>query len=161
MISFYQVELFKSVLFGFYQVMLCIPFEMWSYSSISLFLSVLLPSLLWPCMFLFYPFSYPSLYHSYPLYHSIHPFLLIAFPHNTALFYLPSLPSFYLLSLIPSHPPANFPTVPFPTSSFLSISPLIYLSCWAPTRSDASPCVYAACVLFVSPTCHSVTHCFV
>lgn len=101
---------FKSVLFGFYQVMLCIP---WSYSSISLFLSVLLPSLLWPCMFLFYPFSYPSLYHSYPLYHSIHPFLLIAFPHiQLCSIYHRCLVSIFFLSSLHSLQPIS-PQSPF------------------------------------------------
>lgn len=69
---------------------------------------------------------------------------------SAALFYLPSLSTFHLLSLIPSRPPANFPTVPFPTSSFLSVSLLIYLSCWACTRSDALPlCLCCMCVICI------------
>lgn len=52
--------------------------------------------------------------------------------------------------LIPSRPQANFPTVPFPTSSFLSPSLLIYLSCWAPARSDALPlCLCCMCVICI------------
>lgn len=48
-------------------------------------------------------------------------------------------------------PPANLPTLPFfTTSSFLSLSPLIYLSRWAPTRSDALPlCLCCMCVIWI------------
>lgn len=118
---------------------------------------------------LFDPPSFVSSSPAFTLYAAVILFIIPSRPPlfhcistSTALFCLPSLPSFYLLSHIPSRPPANFPTVPFPTSSFLSISPLIYLSCWARTRSDALPlCLCCMCVLFVSPTCHSETHCFV
>lgn len=38
----------------------------------------------------------------------------------------------------------------FTTSSFLSLSPLIYLSRWAPTRSDALPlCLCCMCVIWI------------
>lgn len=86
----------------------------------------------------------------YPLYDYIHPVPPIASAH-LALFYLPFLPSFYLLSLIPSHPQANFPTVPFPTSSFLSISPLIYLSCWAPYTVWCPPSMFMLYVCYLYP----------
>lgn len=50
-------------------------------------------------------------------------------------------------------PPANLPRVPFfffTTSSFLSLSPLIYLSRWAATRSDALPlCLCCVCVICI------------
>jgi len=133
-----------------YLVTLHIPLEsMWSFFSVSLLLSI-------PFTSLFVLVSY---------------FILLAFPLHSIviLFIIPStlfLPlhlhiyssvlftvaAWFLssLTLIPSRPPANFPTAPFPTSSFLSVSPLIYLSCWAPTWSDALPlCLCCMCVICI------------
>lgn len=70
---------------------------------------------------------------------------------------------FTALVLLPVHTVQPiFLTVSFPTSSFCSISPCDLPSMVPPTLPAPPPpnCVYAACVLFVSSTCHSETHCF-
>lgn len=72
---------------------------------------------------------------------------------------------FTALVLLPVHTVQPiFLTVSFPTSSFCSISQCDLPSMVPPCTLPAPPspnCVYAACVLFVSSTCHSETHCFV
>lgn len=110
-----------------------------------------LTALRWPCTFCFI-LSAPSFYSADILF--IIPSTLSPLPLHLRIYssVLFTLAAWFLssLSLIPPHPPANFPTVPFPTSSFLSISPLIYLPCWAPTRSDALPlCLCYMCVICI------------
>lgn len=99
--------------------------------------------------------------YSYPLYHSIHPFPPSASPHLQ----LCSIYYFCLVSI-------------FSLSSFHALKPISLQSPfqhlvfslyhrWSTFHAGLlhglmpSLCVYAVCVLFVSPACHSETHCFV
>lgn len=72
-----------------------------------------------------------------------------------------SLPSFYLV-LIPSHPSSQFTRTPFLQHLVFSL-----YHRWSIFHAGLlhglmpSLCVYAVCVLFGSPTCHSETHWFV
>lgn len=72
-----------------------------------------------------------------------------------------SLPSFYLV-LIPSHPSSQFTQSPFLQHLVFSL-----YHRWSIFHAGLlhglmpSPGVYAVCVLFGSPTCHSETHWFV
>lgn len=100
---------------------------------------------------LFYRFTSSSLRHSHCLRHSVLPSPIVSAEVQCGCC-LPKPASFL------SRPHPFTPLQPicpeslFTTSSFLSLSPLIYLSRWAPTRSDALPlCLCCVCVLFVSP----------
>lgn len=111
--------------------------------------SFLIPSLS-RCLFS-HPMSSHSLHRSHPLHHSVHYFPPVASPHLRLGSNLPSPPSFCLFPLIPPRPPANFLPVRSLASSFLFVSPLIYLSRWVCTRSDAFPlCLCWMCGIWIS-----------
>lgn len=96
-----------------------------------------------------------------PSFHSIHPFPPIAHPHL-------QLCSIYHFCLVSIFPPSSLhalkPISPQPPSHHLVFS--LYHR-WSTFHAGflhglmPSLCVYAVCVLFVSPTCLSETHCFV
>lgn len=106
-------------------------------------------------------FTLSALQHSYRLYHSIHPFPTIVFPHlQLCSVYHRCLVSIFSLSSLHALQPIS------PQSPFQHLVFSLYQR-WSTFHAGLlhtlmpSLCVYAACVLFVSPTCHSETHCFV
>lgn len=123
------------------------PESMWSFSSISLLLTIPFTFPLWPCILCFI-FSAPLLYTIVILF-IIPSTLFVPLHLNIQLcsIYHPCLVSIFSLSSLHALQPIS-PQSPF--QHLVSISPLIYLSCWAPTRSDALPlCLCCMCVICI------------
>lgn len=99
---------------------------------------------------LFYPFTSSSLRHGDCLRHSVLPSPIVSAEVQCGCC-LPK-PAAFLSRPHPFTPlqPICPESLFFTTSSFLSLSPLIYLSRWAATRSDALPlCLCCVCVICI------------
>lgn len=109
------------------------------------------PAASWPCISCFTPLPLP-LYATAIVFAIPSSLLPLCLQKCSAAVVYQSQPRSYLV-LIPSLPSSQFAQSPFfffTTSSFLSLSPLIYLSRWAATRSDALPlCLCCVCVICI------------